>query len=77
MGKEVVTTAANVSLGTEAAKAAPFAAAFMVGGLTAMEWAYILAAAYSGLLIIHFVGSKWLLPLVRLIRKGRAAGGAE
>lgn len=76
MGKEVVTTAANVSLGTEVAKATPFAAAFAVGGLTAMEWAYVLAAAYSGLLIIHFVGSKWLLPLWRLL-KGRRAGGAE
>lgn len=76
MGKEVVTTAANVSLGTEVAKATPFAAAFMVGGLTAMEWAYLLAAAYSGLLIIHFVGSKWLLPLWRISR-GRRAGGAK
>ena len=76
MGKEVVATTANLSLGTEAAKAAPFAAAFAVGGLTPMEWAYVLAAVYSGLLIIHFVGSKWLIPLWRLAR-GRRAGGAK
>lgn len=76
MGKEVVITAANISLGVEAAKAAPFVAGVVIGGLTAMEWAYLLAAAYSGLLIIHFVGSKWLLPLWRISR-GRRAGGAK
>jgi len=74
MGREVVTTAANVSLGTEAAKAAPFAAGVVVGGLTAMEWAYVLAAAYSGLLIVHFVASKWILPLCKLIKERRAGG---
>jgi len=74
MGREVVTTAANVSIGTEVAKAAPFAASVVIGGLTAMEWAYVLAAAYSGLLIVHFVGSKWLFPLWRFIKARRAKG---
>ncbi|WP_248769659.1 hypothetical protein [Pseudomonas sp. MWU12-2345] len=79
MGKEVVTTAANFSLGTEAAKAAPLAAGFMIGGLTAFDLAYVLAAAYSGLLIVHFVMSKWVLPLARFIkgRRRKAQGAAE
>lgn len=73
MGKEVVTTAANVSLGTEATKAVPLAAGFMIGGLTALDWAYVLAAAYSGLLIVHFVMSKWVLPLARYVKERRRA----
>ena len=79
MGKEVVTTAANFSLGTEAAKAAPLAAGFMFAGLTALDWAYVLAAAYSGLLIVHFVMSKWVLPLARYIKGRRkpARGAAQ
>lgn len=74
VGKEVV-TAANVSAGTETLKAAPILAAFTVGGLTPFEWAYTLAAVYSGLLILHLVIGKWVIPLVRFVRARRQGKG--
>lgn len=79
MGKEVLTGAAGISLGSETAKAAPFVTGVVVGGLTAAEWAYVLAAGYSGLLIIHFVMSKWLLPVIRfaLAKRREAKAGAQ
>lgn len=78
VGKDVVSTVAvaNVSLGAEATKLAPLAAAFTIGGLTPFDWAYTLAAAYSVILIVHFVASKWLLPLIRFVRGRRAARAA-
>lgn len=72
--KEVVTVA-NVSVGTETLKAAPIAIAFTVGGLTPFDLAYTLAAIYSGLLILHLVTSKWLIPLVGFIKARRAIKG--
>jgi hypothetical protein len=71
MGKEVVTTAAGFSLGAETAKAAPVAAAVVIGGITAVDWAYLFAAGYSILLSIHFVMSKWVIPLFRYVRAQR------
>jgi hypothetical protein len=72
VGKEVA-AAVNVSAGAEVAKLAPLAAAFTIGGLTPFDLAYILAACYSVILILHFVVGKWLLPLIRLVRGKRAA----
>lgn len=79
VGKDVVSTVAvaNVSAGAEAAKLAPLAAAFTIGGLTPFDWAYILAAAYSVILILHFVVGKWILPVWRMLRGKRAARAAE
>lgn len=82
MGKEVVSTAAGLSAGAETAKAAPLVGAFAIGGLTPFEWAYTLAAFYSALLAVHFVMSKWVIPLVRYVRtrrqaKAEAPGGAK
>jgi hypothetical protein len=79
VGKDVVSTVAvaNVSAGAEAAKLAPLAAAFTVGGLTPFDLAYILAAAYSVILILHFVVGKWIVPLWRMLRSRRAARIAE
>jgi hypothetical protein len=68
VGKEVVSTAANVSAGAETAKVAPIVGAFAIGGLTPFEWAYTLAAVYSALLIVHLVMGKWVIPLIRFIR---------
>lgn len=78
VGKDVVSTVAvaNVSAGAEAVKLAPLAAAFTVGGLTPYDWAFTLAAMYSAILIVHFVGSKWLLPLWRFMRGKRAERSA-
>lgn len=79
VGKDVVSTVAvaNVSAGAEAAKLAPLAAAFTIGGLTPFDWAYILAAAYSVILILHFVVGKWILPLWRMFRGRHAARSVE
>lgn len=75
VGKEVVSTVAvaNVSAGAEAAKLAPLAAAFTIGGLTPFDLAYILAGIYSVILILHFVVGKWILPVWRMLRDRRAA----
>lgn len=64
VGKEVVTVSANA----EMAKVAPVLGAFAYGGLTLSDWAYVLAAFCSLLLIVHFLMTKWIIPLARLIR---------
>lgn len=78
VGKDVVSTVAvaNVSAGAEAVKFAPLAAAFTIGGLTPFDFAYTMAGAYSVILILHLVVSKWLMPLIRFVRAKRAARGA-
>lgn len=65
------TTAKDVAI-LEVAKMAPIPGSLIVWGLTLQEWTILFGCLYALGLLLDLVVRRWLVPLVRLVRRRRA-----
>lgn len=63
----------NLEITTSAVKAAPpvVVTAASIAGVPVSEVAYALTAIYTLCMLVHFVATKWVIPLFRHRRKRR------
>ena len=62
------TTAKDVAI-LEVAKMAPIPGSLIVWGLTLQEWTILFGCLYALGLLLDLVVRRWLVPLVRLVRR--------
>ena len=67
-GAPMSTTAKDVAI-LEVAKMAPIPGSLIVWGLTLQEWTILFGCLYALGLLLDLVVRRWLVPLVRLVRR--------